>query len=218
MPGKNLKLADDFAADYDASVLQNNWIGPKVIFDLVKPHLNKPSSTLDLGIGTGESASPFALAGHKITGLDGSEKMLEQCRQKKIGDELVLHNLEVVPFPLTSNNFDAVISNGVFHLIHPITPLFSEVQRILKPNGIFAFSYEAFDHIEGSTQVEPGVWEKETETGVLTYTHEKTYIRKLLRDNQFEVIDQSQFLAFVNKKSNTKFYFEAVMARLKPNR
>lgn len=218
MPGKNLQLADDFAADYDASVLENNWIGPKVLFDLVQSHLNKSSHILDLGIGTGESARAFADSGHKITGIDGSDKMLEQCRRKNIGDDLVLHDLEVVPFPLSSYNFDAVISNGVFHLIHPLAPLFKEVQRILEPGGIFAFSYEAFDQTTGSTQIEPGVWKKETETGVLTYKHEKTYIGNLLNENQFEVIDQSQFLAFVNKKSNSKFYFEAVMARLKQNR
>jgi predicted TPR repeat methyltransferase len=218
MPGKNLQLADDFAADYDASVIQNHWTGPKVLFELTQPYLKHPSHILDLGIGTGESARPFSEAGHLITGLDGSQKMIEQCRQKHIGKELVLHNLENVPYPLTTDSFDAIISNGVFHLIHPIDDLFEEAQRILKSMGIFVFTFEAAEHIENLVEKESGVWEKETETGVLTYKHENTYIRKLLSKNGFNVIDQSQFLAFVNKESNTKIYFQAIVASLQANR
>jgi predicted TPR repeat methyltransferase len=218
MPGKNLQLADDFAADYDSSVLQNNWIGPQLLFELVADRLKTPSQILDLGIGTGESARPFSEAGHIITGLDGSQKMIEKCRQKQIGKELVLHNLENVPYPLTTDSFDAIISNGVFHLIHPIDDLFEEAQRILKSKGIFVFTFEAAEHIENFVEKESGVWEKETETGVLTYKHENSYVRKLLSKNGFNVIDQSQFLAFVNKQSNTKIYFQVIAASLQANR
>ena len=28
MPGENLKLADEFAADYDKTITGDNWIGP----------------------------------------------------------------------------------------------------------------------------------------------------------------------------------------------
>ena len=217
MPGKNLQLADDFAADYDSSVLQNNWIGPQLLFELVEGRLKTPSQILDLGIGTGESARRFVEAGHEVTGLDGSEKMLEQCRNKKIGKQLICQDLEQTPYPL-DNKFDAVISNGVFHLINPLKPLFNEVNHLLHPGALFAFTFEEAEYIEKSVEIIPGVWEKETETGVLTYKHSVNYIHKLLAENSFVVLQQKQFPAFRNKKSTTDFYFTLIVARLQPNR
>lgn len=217
MPGKNLQLADDFAADYDSSVLQNNWIGPKLLFELVEGELNTSSQILDLGIGTGESARRFVEAGHEVTGLDGSEKMLEQCRNKNISERLICQDLEQTPYTL-DNKFDAIISNGVFHLINPLKPLFDEVNSLLHPGGLFAFTFEEAGNIEKSIEIETGVWEMKTESGVLTYKHSLNYIQHLLAENNFTVLQQKQFLAFRNKKSNTDFNFTLIVARLQPNR
>lgn len=214
MPKNNLKFADEFAADYDNSVLQNNWIGPEVIFKLANPFLKSQTQILDLGIGTGESSLPFQKTGHVITGLDGSKKMLEECKRKKIASVHIHHNLEKTPFPIKDKFFDAVISNGVFHLIHRIKPVFNEVKRIVKPGGIFAFTFENSENISGSKEIEKGIWQKETESGVHTYKHDSTFIQKILLDNNFNVISEKQFLAFVNKKSKTEFYFNAIVARL----
>ena len=156
MPGENLKYADDFANDYDNSILHQNWNGPTLIFDLVNPLLKSEATILDLGIGTGESSLLFQKAKHKISGIDGSANMLKQCRKKNIGSAHFQHNLEELPYPLITNQFDAVISNGVFHLIHPLHPVFSEVKRTLKPKGIFAFTYENTDKLSESTEIENG--------------------------------------------------------------
>lgn len=214
MPGQNLKYADEFAADYDNSVLFNNWAGPQLIFELLHPLLKPKADILDLGIGTGESSKLFQQAKHKILGIDGSAKMLEQCRKKNIGTKLVHHNLEEIPYPLENNQFDAVISNCVFHIVHPLKPVFAEVKRMLKPKGIFLFTYENTDQLSGSSEIEDGIWEKKTETGVLTYKHNSTYIQNLLSLNGFRTKVEKQFLAFQNKENNTKFYFNAVVAQL----
>lgn len=214
MQKNNLKFANEFAADYDNSILQNNWIGPEVIFNSINNLLKSNANILDLGIGTGESSLPFQKAGHSITGIDGSANMLEQCRKKKIGSALILHNLEEMSFPIKDKLFDAIISNGVFHLIHPLKPIFSEVKRLLKPDGIFAFTFEGTKNISGSKEIENGIWEKKTETGVFTYKHSPFFIQKILLENNFAVISKNQFLAFKNKKSQTEFYFNAIVAQL----
>lgn len=214
MPGQNLKYADDFAADYDNSVLCNHWEGPQLIFELTHPLIKPEAEILDLGIGTGESSKLFQQANHKISGIDGSAKMLEQCRKKNIGTKLVHHNLEEIPYPLENNQFDAVISNGVFHLIHPLKPVFTEVKRMLKSTGIFVFTYGNTSQLSGSSQIEDGIWKKKSETGVLTYKHNSTNIQNLLSTNGFQTLEEKQFLAFRNKISNTKFYFNAVVAQL----
>lgn len=214
MPENNLKLADEFAPDYDKSVLPNNWNGPKILFQLCEKYLNKSDNLLDLGIGTGESSRLFQNYGCKITGLDGSEKMLEQCKQKNIGHSLVLHNLEIVPFPFNSNLFHWVLSQGVFHLIHPIQPIFCEVKRLLQPNGFFAFTFENEDTISNSNEIEPGIWETITESGVYTYKHSGNLITELLGKQKFTVLHRQKFLAFTHPQLQTNTYFTAVLAQV----
>ncbi len=160
---------------------------------MINPFLQPKSKILDLGIGTGASSIPLKNEGHLITGIDGSEKMLEVCKSKNIAEELILHDLEKLPFPVNNKMFDAVISNGVFHLIHPLIPVFDEVKRILQPNGYFVFTFEKATDLEGSVEIEHGIWEKKTKTGVLTYKHSTEFIFGKLREKQFELIFQTEF-------------------------
>lgn len=215
MPGDNLKLANDFAFDYDSTISDETWIGPQVILMMLDNLLLEPSKILDLGIGTGASSKPLKKEGHFITGIDGSEKMLEVCKEKKIAEELILHDLESPPFPLKNNTFDAAISNGVFHLIHPILHVIEEVKRIVKPGGYFVFTFEKESHLDESNEIEPGIWEKKTKTGVLTYKHSTDYIFSKLRENDFEPLLQTEFLGYVNKELQREFYFIAIAAQLK---
>lgn len=214
MAGDNLKLADEFAADYDNTINSDNWIGPQVIFMMINELIKTESKILDLGIGTGASSQLLSNSGHKITGIDGSKKMLEICHSKNITENLLLHDLENPPFPFEDKSFDAIISNGVFHLIHPIYPLFKETKRILTSGGYFVFTFEKTSELEGSKEIEPEIWEKETKTGVLTYKHSTNYIFSILKENDFEPILQTEFLAFSNNEIQKEFYFTAIAAKL----
>ncbi len=214
MPGDNLKLADDFAASYDNTINSNNWIGPQILYMQLKEFLQPKSQILDLGIGTGSSSLLFKNEGHHITGIDGAKKMLEICRTKNIAENLILHDLEKTPLPLTDNLFNAVISNGVFHLIHPISPIFKEVERVLIPGGSFVFTFEKTTGLADSTEVETGIWEKKTKTGVLTYKHSVDYIFTILKQNNLEPILQTEFLGYVNQEIQKESYFTAIVAKL----
>lgn len=215
MPGKNLKLADDFARDYDNLISENRWNGPEILFNKINKFLKPKSKILDLGIGTGASSVPFKKAGHFITGLDGSSQMLEQCKKKQITDKLILHNLEKPPFPFKNEAFDSIISCGVFHLVHPILPIFSEVNRLLVPGGYFGFTYENSDGISVYNEIESGIWEMKTESGVLTYKQSGKYISELLFQNNFKIKKQTRFLAYVNRQLQKEYYFTAIVAMLK---
>jgi predicted TPR repeat methyltransferase len=218
MPGKNLEFADAFANEYDQSIVGNNWNSPQLLFELLNPLLCQKSNLLDLGIGTGESSVLFYRAGHRITGVDGSVNMLKQCKKKDITEKLIHYDLEKTPLPLNDENFDAIISNGVFHLIHPLRPIFSEVARILMPEGYFIFTYENTKNSINYSEVEKGIWENKTTSGVLTYKHSQYYIKKLLVSNHFNLIESKQFLAFRNTEQKKDYFFTAVLAQLKPNR
>jgi predicted TPR repeat methyltransferase len=215
MPKSNLILADKFASDYDNSILKNDWNGVKVIYNAINTIIKPQSNILDLGIGTGESSIRFQNDGHNIVGLDGSSKMLEECKKKNIASKLHLHNIEEFPFPLKESQFDTVISNGVFHLVYPLKPVFTEVRRILKADGLFAFTYENTDNIIESAEITPGIYERETESGVRTYKYANKLISDFLAANNFEKIKEKRFLAFTNKQIQKSIYFNAVVAKLK---
>ncbi len=214
MPKHNLKLADEFAAEYDKSVVKNNWVGPEEIYNLVHDLIKPNSEILDVGIGTGESAVRFQKAGHKITGIDGSERMLEVCKKKNVGKKLIMHDLEEVPIPLENNCFDGAISCAVFHLINPLKPIFAEIKRLLKNNGIFVFTFENTDEVLAYSEIETGVWATKTTTGVFGFKYSEEYISGLLEQNNFKIIRQKKFLAYTNSELQKAFYFTANVAQI----
>lgn len=215
MPKENIQLADSFASDYDKAIVQNNWHGPQILFDMLQRHLQNSSKILDLGIGTGESAVFFQKAGHKIYGVDGSAKMLEQCKSKNIAEELYTIDLETEVLPFSEDSFQAVISNGVFHLINPLELIFSEVSRVLSPLGYFIFTYENTDETQDYVNQSEGVWEKKTSTGVYTFKYDDLYIKNLLQKNYFYELEHRRFLAFRSSELKKDFFFNALLAQLK---
>jgi ubiquinone/menaquinone biosynthesis C-methylase UbiE len=103
-------------------------------------------SVLDLGSGAGNDCFVArAIVGEtgKITGLDFTEEMLSKARlnNKKMGFsnvEFVKGDIENMPLP--DSNYDVVISNCVLNLVPDKKKAFSEIKRVLKPDGHFCVS------------------------------------------------------------------------------
>src|SRR5580704_7252350 len=77
-------LYDGFIADYyDESPIVRGRVGDVAFYrDAVHEH---GDPVLELGCGTGRITLALAEAGHRVTGLDISERMLERCNQKRAG-------------------------------------------------------------------------------------------------------------------------------------
>jgi arsenite methyltransferase len=103
--------------------------------------LNPGDAVLDIGCGAGVDslvAAHLVAAGGRVVGLDVTPAMIERARSNQA--RLVLANLtfqvgdaEALPFP--DQEFDAVISNGVFNLTLDKEKALSEAHRVLKPGG-----------------------------------------------------------------------------------
>ena len=103
--------------------------------------IHKGETVLDIGCGGGFDvifAATVVGPEGQVTGIDVTPEMLE--RSKKNLQETSLENVtfrqataEALPFP--DNNFDVIISNGVFNLIPNKAKAFSEVFRVLKLSG-----------------------------------------------------------------------------------
>src|SRR5215831_6663295 len=74
-------LYDSFIADYyDESPLVRQRTQDVAFYRDVVREFGDP--VLELGCGTGRIALALAAAGHRVTGLDISVRMLERCKQK----------------------------------------------------------------------------------------------------------------------------------------
>jgi ubiquinone/menaquinone biosynthesis C-methylase UbiE len=100
---------------------------------------------LDLGCGTGSAAITFAQQGAIVIALDGSDAHLAQARERAEREEVKVEwrkgDLADLAF-LRAESIDAAFSAYAVAEVDDAARLFRQVQRVLKPNGPFVFSYE----------------------------------------------------------------------------
>ena len=108
--------------------------------------ISKGDHILDLGSGAGNDCFVArALTGETgwVTGIDFTEAMVNKAKinAAKLGFEnieFVLGDIESIPLP--DNQYDVVLSNCVLNLVPEKRKAFSEIFRVLKPNGHFCIS------------------------------------------------------------------------------
>jgi SAM-dependent methyltransferase len=110
---------------------------------------------LDLGCGTGTAAIGFAHQGAIVIALDASEARLAHARERAERDEVKVEwrkgDLADLAF-LRAESIDVAFSADAVAEVDDAARLFRQVQRVLKPNGPFVFSYEhPFALCTGST-------------------------------------------------------------------
>ena len=135
-------------SEYDTwAWLYNHTMGPqygleqlKPIAIMLLPKLPQSAHLLDLCCGTGNLMQQLLEGGYKVTGLDGSEAMLDYARQNAPQGEFVLGDARTFNLP---ESFDGVVSSSASlnHILslEELKAVFSNVFNVLKPNGLFLF-------------------------------------------------------------------------------
>lgn len=109
---------------------------PEQACDIVLNYLgHKPLQIVDLGCGTGLSTLAWSGKCEKIIGIEPNEEMLSVARQKSDAVSFIKAYSDNTTLP--DNSTDIIICSQSFHWMNP-TDTLAEVNRILKPNGIFA--------------------------------------------------------------------------------
>ncbi len=188
---KNLFFKKEFVERYDHAVKKQKWYGAEILFGMIYEYLRADDKILDIGIGTGLSATAFYRAGLEIYGLDYSEEMLDACKQKNIAADLRQFDLNNTPLPYQTNYFNHVSANAVLYFIPQLDDLFSEISRVIKKTGIWAFIVE-----EGASQQQSEFIAKPVgKNGLVTYQHSIKYLFDLMKDNGFSLVKKIEFVA-----------------------
>ncbi len=204
------------ATEYDLQASKSHWHGPEVVFGLTYEFVKPGESVLDLGIGSGLSSILFHRAGLRVYGLDGSSEILAVCAAKGFAVELKQHDLRDVPLPYPSRFFDHVLSVAVLNSFRDSGPLFGQVARIVKEQGIFAFTVEEQELGQSDAyainRVQVAEKPKE-ESAVTLFRHSADYIAQLLDHNDFILLKTLEFLAFQYPAENKDVFFKAYVAQ-----
>ncbi|MFC1887556.1 class I SAM-dependent DNA methyltransferase [Candidatus Cloacimonadota bacterium] len=211
----NIANHDLFAENYDSQIKEYNSYGHDVLFGMCYEYVNPGESLLDLGIGTGLSSAHFADKGLVVTGLDGSGKMLEQCREKKFAKELIQRDLTNVPLPFPDHSFNNIICCGVFHFFGDLNFIFEETERIIKPGGIFAFTIAGLSKIEENSGSYDQMKYIQTPTawGVPINIHTDNYINELMSSLNFEILKIQKVLSDSGDENSDDMLFKVIVCR-----
>ncbi len=113
--------------------------------DLFKKYIKPSDYILDLGCGSGVFSKYLAERGSNVLGIDGSEKMIDLCRNANTRSSPNLnYQLQTLPFEdnfVEKNQFDVIISSSVIEYIEQDTLLLEQIYSLLKPQGIVMISF-----------------------------------------------------------------------------
>ncbi len=194
------------ASQYDEEVKAYSSYGHEVLFGMGFEFVSAGEKLLDIGIGTGLASIHFSEIGLKVYGLDNSQKMLTACRSKGFTEEMKMCDVTREIIPYEDHFFDHVICCGVMHFMGDMKALFSEVSRVIKSGGVFAFSIApqetSADYFEG-----PTAW------GVPIFRHSPGYIMELLETNGMELLKEQRLLIKGADKVNFDMLFSVLIGR-----
>jgi len=97
-------------------------------------------SIVDFGCGPGFFSIPFARVAARVVGVDVQPEMLKKAESyaKKSNVKVEFAESDGITVPLSSDSFDLVFLNLVFHEIGEKKRALSEFWRVLKPGGVIA--------------------------------------------------------------------------------
>ncbi|MBR9693078.1 class I SAM-dependent methyltransferase, partial [Candidatus Woesearchaeota archaeon] len=188
---------------------ENKESGLRTLIDEHELKLIPGKKVLDLGCGDGFTLAFLAKQGFTVTGIDYSEVGIENAKKRlsEESDARILQGDIYEPLPFEDEEFDAVIAYQVINhnYIEKIRLLLKELNRILKPGGLFSVkvadsSTYAFTYLDGLAYDEFGSvlkpvadrtflpiagWEK----GVIHYEFNKEILQKEVGEAGFELLD-----------------------------
>ncbi len=122
-----------------ASIFQQEW-GNKLISEL---NLKGNEDILDLGCGNGLLTAKLCklVPNGKVIGVDASEGMIEVAKEKEENNlKFLLMDINQIDL---NRQFDFIFSNATLHWIKNHKQLWTNIHKLLNPNGFVRFNFAA---------------------------------------------------------------------------
>lgn len=144
------QLFDDYAIRFERQLRQSlKYRGPELLHDAVRRACSRRlrpfafAQALDLGCGTGLAGEAFRPECRHLAGIDLSSEMVRRARAKRLYDDLATGDLLAWLDEQPDASADLVLAADVFVYLGDLAPVFSRVARVLRRDGLFAFTVQA---------------------------------------------------------------------------
>lgn len=116
------------------NAVRNPWIIERM------RSLRGPSlDILDIGCGAGFLSNALAKEGHRVTGIDLSEKSLHVAKAKDTSQSVQYLQLDASSLPFHPQSFDVICAMDFLEHIENPKQIVQKVAGLLKPGGLFFF-------------------------------------------------------------------------------
>lgn len=165
---------DSFASSFEAKLQKLSYRAPALVGAMLERSDVEPLQRLDVldaGCGTGLCGAIVAPFARSLVGVDLSEKMLAQARDKKLYRSLVKAELTEY-LRDTSEAFDLIVSADTLVYFGSLQLVVSAFAAALRPNGMLVFTVE---HDLGG---DAGIGYRLEMHG--RYSHSRAYVEQVL--------------------------------------
>ena len=145
-------LFDQYAPRFEDALLGDlDYRAPRLLFKAVvavRVAARKPAffkRAIDLGCGTGLGAAAFAKEVDHFIGIDLSPGMVEEARATGLYEELEVDDMVAGLSSKAEASADLVLAADAFVYVPQLAPALTQVQRVLAPGGLVAFTVETHD-------------------------------------------------------------------------
>jgi predicted TPR repeat methyltransferase len=173
-------LFDGYADDFDHHLVDRLGYQAHAVLTRHLAELKRGpfESALDLGCGTGLCGPLVRPHVAHLAGVDLSGPMLAKARALGVYDELVQADV-AQHLRDTARRHDLVLAADVFIYVGELSTVFSALERVMPPGGVFCFTAEAPIGAAQDVQLLTS----------LRYAHSENYLRRLAAAHGFAVID-----------------------------